>query len=362
MEQLIQNGSAKLIHFGSTKILKFSSYYDIIKGLKLLSKKKYKESTMTKRFCAILIVFFLFVFHVSADNRPSGWSSTLWKTCWKSRGYLDFTDSAWDKLSCKQQNKMAKAYQTWYAKRIGVPVNRVFEVAKVKFKMVLIPPGKFWMGALKKEEGRDIDEYPRHKVLISKPFWICEHEITQGQWFNITQTKPWTVYAGKDDFKRPANYVSWDDIQVVFYSQAWQKVFFAHRSPVGIRLSFWMYAEIFIGEKTKGITKLENMLGMIKLLNDKGEEYAHSVGQKESNSWGLFDMSGNVWEWCLDSYDKYRKAEQVDPINLKKTLGKVGRGGSWNPGAKYCRAASRFWNPSNTSYVYLGFRIIRVLK
>ena len=214
----------------------------------------------------------------------------------------------------------------------------------VTMKFVLIPAGKFWMGSPRSETDRDDDEGPQRQVTISAPFYMGVTEVTQAQWKAVMDTQPWE---GKTDAEsgpdKAASYISWNDA-AAFCKALPKKPGRTIRLPTEAE---WEYAC-----RAGAMTKYSFGDDSSKLAyhawcgDDSGkpvsEEYAHSVGVKKPNTWGLYDMHGNVWEWCGDRYaNSYAKAAALDPKGPATGNRRVLRGGSWlnNPG--YCRSASR---------------------
>ena len=111
------------------------------------------------------------------------------------------------------QRKYALVYQKWYAEKIGVPVEKILSANGAQFQMVLIPPGRFWMGSSLNELGRYDDE-TRCRIIISKPYWLGKYEVTQKQWFQITKEKPWAWNRYiKSNPNHAVSYVSQESIQ-----------------------------------------------------------------------------------------------------------------------------------------------------
>jgi formylglycine-generating enzyme required for sulfatase activity len=225
------------------------------------------------------------------------------------------------------------------------------------------PAGTFTMGSPQDEEGRS-DAEDQVSVTLTKGFWLGETEVTQGLWEGVMGTKPWDgkeyVKAGT---KYPATYVNWEDA-----GEFCKKL--TERERQGGRLSAgWSYrlpseAEWEYGCRA-GTTGRYNGDGKGVLTDyawydanayDVGEKYAHEVGLKKANGWGLLDMHGNVYEWCEDWYgDKLPGGR--DPVAKEEGSIRVYRGGGWFLSAGLCRSAYRFrLGPSDRSNV-LGFRL-----
>ena len=229
------------------------------------------------------------------------------------------------------------------------------------------PPGSFAMGSPVSESGRQKDE-KQVPVTISKGFWLGETEITQLQWKSLMSTAPWD---GKPDVQSdtqcPAVYISHDDA-TAYCEKLTDQERIAGRLPAGWKYALpteaqWEYA-CRAGTRTKfSFGDNKSLLGEFGWFADNAnkinEEYAHRVGLKEANQWGLRDMHGNVWEWCADcKQDKLPGGR--DPIVASGGSGRVNRGGGWNIGASSCRSAIRGHAGSNYRYHDLGFRVAAV--
>ena len=240
-------------------------------------------------------------------------------------------------------------------------------------KLTLIPAGKFLMGsAMSAEETARLfdtkaddhkDEHPQHRVTISKPFYMGVYEVTQAQWKAVMGTKLW---AGKKWVKsngsHAASYISWDDA-TKFCETLSKKTGKKVTLPTEAQ---WEYA-CRAGSKTvysfgDDASSLGNYAWYDKNADDIGEDYAHAVGQKRPNAFGLYDMHGNVYEWCSDWYDEkfYASAKNVDPENTTKASARVLRGGSWINFPVNCRVADRFRGTSDCRYYFIGFRVVVV--
>jgi formylglycine-generating enzyme required for sulfatase activity len=235
----------------------------------------------------------------------------------------------------------------------------------LKTTLVWIPPGHFTMGSPKNEKGRDDDEN-QMPVTLSKGFWLGQHEVTQSEWERVMQTTPWR---GNDHVRRgddyPAASVSWDDA-IIFCAKLTEQERAAGRLP-----SDWQYGlpteaqwewACRAGTKSRfsfgdDDSDLAQYAWFDKNTWDAGEKYAHRVGQKKANSYGLYDMHGNVWEWCRDWYAK-KLSGGLDPLGPSHGSARVYRGGSWSNGG-VSSAGRRGGAPDDRSSD-LGFRVAAV--
>lgn len=230
---------------------------------------------------------------------------------------------------------VAMAFASYVRAADNPSKQRVFDLGgDVKMEFVLIPAGSFMMGD---EQGNE-NEKPVHRVTIAKPFYLGKHEVTQEQWERLMGRNP-------SSFKGPGNpveNVNWHDCQT-FLKRLHQKL-----AATGARFHLpteaqWEYACRAGGSCTYCFGDAEENLGEYAWFNDNADCKHHPVGQKKSNAWGLYDMHGNVWEWCADWYGAcyYSQSPATDPIGLRCGVTRSLRGGCWAGAAPCCRAAYR---------------------
>ena len=230
-----------------------------------------------------------------------------------------------------------------------------------------IPAGTFVMGSPVTEKDRSYgDGEYQHKVTISEPFYMQSTEVTQGQWKGVMGTEPWK---GKTYVKEGADYaaswVSWDDA-VAYCKKLSQKEGRRYRLPTEAE---WEYA-CRAGTKTAwsfgDIKKeLRDYAWYEKNAKGKGEMYAHQVGFKKPNAFGLYDMHGNVFEWCSDYFadEYYKQSPALDPTGPARGSfnWRVLRGGSWYRGTRNTRSAYRGRLAADFRGGSFGFRVVREL-
>jgi formylglycine-generating enzyme required for sulfatase activity len=235
------------------------------------------------------------------------------------------------------------------------------EIANIiGMKLVLIPKGTFMMGSPKTEEGRVQDE-TQHQVTISKDYYLGVTEVTQGQYEKVMGTNP-SYFQGKkiegSSSNHPVDKVSWEDavefckkLSELPEEKADGRVY---RLPTEAE---WEYA-CRSGSKTAyTFGESSNSLGSHAWFGGNSNYKTQPVGEKKANAWGLYDMHGNVWEWCSDWYGEYPNGAVSDPVGPGEGAFRVIRAGSWLHGAAGCRSAYRLrLNPSNRLSVN-GFRI-----
>jgi len=233
----------------------------------------------------------------------------------------------------------------------------------IGMKLKLIPAGEFIMGSPSDEADHGFDEGPEHKVRITKPFYMGVTEVTQVQWFSVMDTKPW---AGQENIKQgddyPAVYVSWDDA-VDYCEKLSAKDGKTYRLPTEAE---WEYA-CRGGTSTSysfgsSLGSLKDYAWFDKNAYDTGEKYAHVVGGKKANAFGLYDMHGNVSEWCQDIWaEAYssRSGTTSDPVSASGSEYRVLRGGSWAYFSRGLRSAVRSWSLPDVRNFVNGFRVVR---
>ena len=219
--------------------------------------------------------------------------------------------------------------------------------------MVYIPGGTFDMGCGSWTSDCKGGEKPVHTVTVSS-FYMGVTEVTQAQWEAVMGTNP-SNFKGDD---LPVENVSWNDIQD-FLKRLNSQTGENYRLPTEAE---WEYAARSGGKKEKYAGTNSNLDDYAWYGNNSGSK-THPVGQKKPNSLGLYDMSGNVWEWCSDWYDGnyYTTSPDKDPKGAYSGSGRVLRGGSWSGHVSICRSSNRDWNVPGGRFNYYGFRFARDL-
>ena len=233
----------------------------------------------------------------------------------------------------------------------------------IGMKLKLIPAGEFLMGSPESDEDAGDSENPQHRVRITKPFYLGVTEVTQGQWEAVMGTRPWSgeTYV-KEGSDYAASYVDWQDAWE-FCKKLSSKEGVPYRLPTEAE---WEYA--CRGETTTvyhfgdDASRLGDYAWFEDNAYDVDEKYAHRVGQKKANAYGLHDMHGNVREWCADQYDSdyYENSPTDDPTGPTTGSNRVHRGGSWSNGPRRCRSADRFTGSPLWRYHRDGFRVASV--
>ncbi len=246
-----------------------------------------------------------------------------------------------------------------------VPVD-TFKVNGVEFKMVKVEGGTFEMGATR-EQGNDAygGEKPVHKVTLSD-YYIGETVVTQELWKAVMKKEPTWNGGWTDEYGRGAEYpayrVSYDEIVNVFIPELKKKLKEKTGKDYDFRLpteAEWEYAARG-GKKSRGYKYSGSKnLNEVAWYGDNSGGKTHPVKGKKANELGLYDMSGNVREWCNDWYGDYRAEAQYNPQGPKSGSNRVARGGSWYTSARGCRVSYRDYIiiPSYRGY-NLGFRVV----
>ncbi len=221
-------------------------------------------------------------------------------------------------------------------------------------KLVWIEPGKFVMGSGEQEKGREEDESPKHKVVLTKGFYLASTEVTQQQWEKLMGPGPWAsnrnIAKGE---KLPAVLMTWVEA-VAFCHKLSEKEGRKYRLPTEAE---WEYA---CRAKTSTWFYWGNKYDERYAWSSKnGERSMHEVAARLPNAWGLFDMGGNVWEWCSDWHGQYPTNEVTDPNGPATGEKRVIRSGSYSNSSWDCRSAERGFVPPNARAGIIGLRVVR---
>ena len=224
--------------------------------------------------------------------------------------------------------------------------DKTFSVNGVSFKMIFVQGGTFQIGSYSGDE----DEKPVHSVTVSD-FYIGEFEVTQALWWEVMGSNiyhqrdkantSWPMFGVGANY--PMYYVSHSEAEE-FCGRLNQRL--RNQLPDGYSFALpteaeWEYAARG-GNKTNAYTYAGgNYLSDVGWNEDNSSGSTHAVGTKKANELGLYDMSGNVYEWCADWYGSYGSSSQTDPKGPYSGSGRVLRGGGWRHGATDCRVANR---------------------
>jgi formylglycine-generating enzyme required for sulfatase activity len=219
----------------------------------------------------------------------------------------------------------------------------------VKMEFVLIPAGSFMMGSDTVGGAK-----PAHRVTITKPFYLCKFEVTQEQWEKVMGSNPSQLKGAK----HPVEMVTWEDCQKFLEALKGKVPSQTFRLPTEAE---WEYACRARSKTDYCFGDAPDKLRDYAWFKDNSQEQTHPVGQKKPNAWGLYDMHGNVWEWCQDWHGEYTVKSAIDPTGAATGPYRVLRGGSRGYSAAFCRSATRANNPLARSN-HTGFRVVMLAR
>ena len=228
--------------------------------------------------------------------------------------------------------------------------NQTFTAGGVSFTMVAVEGGTFQMGAPDDDTEAWDNERPQHAVTLSD-FYIGETEVTQALWKAVMSSNPSSDFVSD---KLPVEKVSWEDCQT-FLTKLNEMTGQTFRMPTEAE---WEYAARG-GKKSQGCQYSgSNDINLVAWYENNSENKTHEVGTKTANELGLYDMTGNVWEWCQDWNGDYSSEAQTNPTGPEMGSYRVYRGGGWADGAWYCRVSYRGNSSPSNRCVDLGLRLV----
>ena len=244
-----------------------------------------------------------------------------------------------------QQASSSSSSVSFGGNTISIPVKN-----GITIDMVKVEAGIFMMGATSKKLNPYNDEKPVHQVTLTNDYYMGKYEVTQALWQSVMGSNP--SYFKGDNL--PVEKVSWDDCQE-FISKLNSITGRKFRLPTEAE---WEYAARG-GKKSRdyqysGSSKVSN----VAWYRDNGKQKTHPVGTKRSNELGLYDMTGNVWEWCQDWYGSYVTSSQTNPTGANSGSYRVRRGGGWFNVAWGCRSSFRDGSAPGGRYSGLGLRLV----
>ena len=256
--------------------------------------------------------------------------------------------------SAEAQERQRQAMEAW-----GWPLEVCAGKTGILFR--LIPAGTFTMGSPENEPGREDDQEMQHEVTLTTPFYLAKFPVMHEQWEAVMRNRPWRfLNPGRE---APVEQVSWDDCQEFVAKLSGLEgplAGYEYRLPTEAE---WEYAcragtqtALYNGDLASAEGVCPN-LDQVGWYAENSDDATHPGGGKAPNAWGLYDMLGNVWEWCFDWSDDYPASAMTDPVGPREGSLRVLRGGSWYGNAGYCRAADRFRGDPADSYDFLGFRV-----
>ena len=277
---------------------------------------------------------------------------------------------------------MSKTKYSQFSKSASSDVFANSEGTSVPAGWRRIEPGTFLMGSPESGDGSYDDKGEQHEMVISHPFLLQSTPVTQSEWFKLMGTEPW--YCDEFGSEAPVEGVSWYD--AVYYCNALSRsqnleecyIFKGLKGEVGEDLTIdvvefkglgcpgyrlpteaeWEYAARAGSDGSRHASKLDD----IAWYKGNTDETTYPVGQKDANLWGLYDMLGNVWEWCWDWEEDYSSKSQKDSMGPNTGSVRILRGGSWQNGAHRCCSASRRSCDPDVRDDDAGFRLARSLE
>ena len=220
----------------------------------------------------------------------------------------------------------------------------------ISIEMVRVEAGTFTMGATREMKDPYDDEKPTHKVTLTNDYYIGKYEVTQALWQAVMGNNP-SNFNGDN---LPVEKVSWDDCQE-FISKLNKMTGKKFRLPTEAE---WEYAARG-GKKSRGYQYSgSNNLSDVAWYTSNSGYKTHTVGSKQANELGIYDMTGNVLEWCQDWYGKYSSFSQTNPTGATSGSNRVFRGGGWHGSAWNCRSSCRSSYSPGYRYINLGLRLI----
>ena len=228
-------------------------------------------------------------------------------------------------------------------------VSKSYTVNGVTFKMIEVKGGSFMMGSAQDAFGAESDEFPMHKATVDD-FHIAETEVTQELWLAVMGSNP-SGYT--DNAQLPVESVTWFDCQN-FIEKLNQLTGEKFRMPTEAE---WEYAARG-GRNSKGyLYSGSDTLAIVGWYKDNAEERPHKVKQLVPNELGIYDMSGNIWEWCSDWQADYTAEDAINPQGPEQGRTRIVRGGSWLVDAAVCRSADRSSGAPRGGGCIVGLRL-----
>ena len=235
-------------------------------------------------------------------------------------------------------------------KLVGPVAGSPMMITGLNLELMPIPAGRFAMGSASSDQS---DEKPVTQVEITRAFWLGKTEVTQSQWEAVIGSNPTAYDIGAD---RPVTNVSYDDA-LDFCRKLTMQERAAGRLPSGYEYTLPTEAQWEYACRSGTVGDHAGRLDSMGWYEANSGNKTHLVAQKQANAWGLYDMYGNVWEWCLDWKGDYAGGIVRDPLGVSSGTNRVNRGGCWISTARICRSALRNGGPPGNRNLNLGFRL-----
>jgi len=253
-------------------------------------------------------------------------------------------------LNCSKSKESTEQYH------VPAQAEEVF-TNSIGIDFLPIGSGEFIMGEATRNEcdtcNAAADETPRHRVTVSKSFLISKYEITQAQWLAIMESNP-SRFKGAD---RPVESISWQNVRLFIYALNTSEISDKYRLTTEAE---WEYVARAGTDEAYSFGDTPDMLGQHAWYVNNSGAKTHPVGLRQPNPWGVYDMHGNVFEWCQDWYGTgyYSQSPSADPAGPASGRAKVRRGGSWGSSARICRSSDRDSFSPDYPSSNTGFRLV----
>ena len=281
----------------------------------------------------------------NVEIRKSGYTTSRQTVTISEGQTASISGSLTSTASSSNANVLSSSSSSPSGNTITIPVKN-----GISIEMVKVEAGSFNMGATPEMKSPYKDEKPVHRVTMTNDYYIGKYEVTQALWQAVMGSNP--SYFKGDDL--PVEKVSWDDCQD-FISKLNAMTGKRFRLPTEAE---WEYAARG-GKKSQGYQYSgSNTLDNVAWYHDNSGSKTHAVGTKQPNELGIYDMTGNVSEWCQDRYGDYSGVPQTNPTGSVDGKFRVNRGGSWMFFARFCRSSFHSSNSSDDREEYLGLRLV----
>ena len=281
----------------------------------------------------------------NVEIRKSGYTTSRQTVTISEGQTASISGSLTSTTSASSTNALSSSGSSQSGNTLTIPVKN-----GINIEMVKVEAGSFNMGATPEMQDPDTDEKPVHRVTLTNNYYIGKYEVTQALWKIVMGSNP----SNSKGDNLPVEQVSWNDCQD-FISKLNAMTGKRFRLPSEAE---WEYAARG-GKKSRGYQYSgSNTIGDVAWYDGNNSSMTHAVGTKQPNELGLYDMTGNVWEWCQDWYDSYSSSPQTNPIGAVSGSYRVFRGGGINSSARFCHSSIRFDNsPAFRSFI-LGLRLV----
>ena len=239
----------------------------------------------------------------------------------------------------------------------GSKLHQYYTDVYTNMPFVRVQKGTFTMGCTSEQSNCSSNERPTHSVTLTKDYYMGKYEVTQAQWRKVMGSNP-SRFKNCDNC--PVEQVNWNDVQRFItrlnaeLKKADPNTKLKYRLPTEAE---WEYAARGGHKATSTKYAGSNSIGTVAWYSSNANRKTHPVGQKMANELGLYDMSGNVWEWCSDRYGSYSSGAKTDPKGPSTGRYRVLRGGSWNYFARHCRVSNRLLSSPVGRNSFFGFRL-----